>query len=126
MTFTNMNNIDKFFETVDKCEGKVELVTEQGDRFNLKSTLTKYVIFVKIVSNCIVPSVKINTYNYVHLSGNSHRMWQQHIPNVLNRLEELRKRNEWTLELDSIFNCIEYDSSKCGIQKIKIYNKKIN
>ena len=63
MTFTNMNNIDKFFETVDKCEGKVELVTEQGDRFNLKSTLTKYVIFVKIVSNCIVPSVIINTYN---------------------------------------------------------------
>ena len=64
MTFTNMNNIDKFFETVDKCEGKVELVTEQGDRFNLKSTLTKYVIFVKIVSNCIVPAVQINTYNY--------------------------------------------------------------
>ena len=57
MTFTNMNNIDKFFETVDKCEGKVELVTEQGDRYNLKSTLTKYVIFVKIVSNCIVPTV---------------------------------------------------------------------
>ena len=64
MTFTNMNNIDKFFEIVDKCEGKVELVTEQGDRFNLKSTLTKYVIFVKIVSNCIVPTVQINTYNY--------------------------------------------------------------
>ena len=64
MTFTNMNNIDKFFETVDKCEGKVELVTEQGDRFNLKSTLTKYVIFVKIISNRIVPSVQINTYNY--------------------------------------------------------------
>ena len=64
MTFTNMNNIDKFFETVDKCEGKVELVTEQGDRFNLKSTLTKYVIFVKIISSCIVPSVRIKTYNY--------------------------------------------------------------
>ncbi len=64
MTFTNLENIDKFFETVDKCEGRVELVTEQGDRFNLKSTLTKYVIFVKIISNCIVPFVRINTYNY--------------------------------------------------------------
>ena len=64
MTVTNITNVKKFFETINKCEGRVELVTEQGDRFNLKSTLTKYVIFVKIVSNCIVPSVKINTYNY--------------------------------------------------------------
>ena len=56
MTFTNITNVDKFFDTVDKCEGRVELVTEQGDRFNLKSTLTKYVIFVKILSNCAVPS----------------------------------------------------------------------
>ena len=64
MTVTNITNVEKFFETIDQCEGRVELVTEQGDRFNLKSTLTKYVIFVKIVSNCIVPTVQINTYNY--------------------------------------------------------------
>ena len=64
MTFTNITNIDKFFDTVDKCEGRVELVTEQGDRFNLKSTLTKYVIFVKVLSNCTVPSAQIRTYNY--------------------------------------------------------------
>ena len=64
MTFTNITNVDKFFDTVDKCEGRVELVTEQGDRFNLKSTLTKYVIFVKILSNCMVSSAQIRTYNY--------------------------------------------------------------
>ena len=64
MTFTNITNVDKFFDIVDKCEGRVELVTEQGDRFNLKSTLTKYVIFVKILSNCMVPSAQIRTYNY--------------------------------------------------------------
>ena len=64
MRFTNMTNIDKFFDTVDKCEGKVELVTEQGDIFSLKSTLTKYMIFVKILSNCTVPSAQIKTYNY--------------------------------------------------------------
>ena len=50
MTFTNMTNVDQFFDTIDKCEGRVELVTEQGDRFNLKSTLAKYVIFAKILS----------------------------------------------------------------------------
>mgnify|MGYP003304390939 FL=1 len=64
MTFTNITNVDNFFDTVDKCEGRVELVTEQGDRFNLKSTLTKYVIFVKVLSNCTVPSAQIRTYNY--------------------------------------------------------------
>ena len=64
MKFTYITNVDKFFDTVDKCEGRVELVTEQGDRFNLKSTLTKYVIFIKILSNCTVPSAQIRTYNY--------------------------------------------------------------
>ena len=34
MIFTNITNIDEFFETVDRCEGKIELVTEQGDSFN--------------------------------------------------------------------------------------------
>ena len=63
MTVTNITNIEKFFETVDQCEGKVELVTEQGDRFNLKSTLSKYVSFVRILSNCTVPTAQIVTTN---------------------------------------------------------------
>ena len=64
MTFTNMTNVDQFFDTVDQCEGRVELVTEQGDRFNLKATLAKYVIFARILSGCQVPSVQIKTYNF--------------------------------------------------------------
>ena len=28
MKLTNITNVDKFFEVVDKCEGKVELITE--------------------------------------------------------------------------------------------------
>ena len=64
MTVTNITNVEKFFETVDQCKGRVEIVTEQGDRFNIKSTLAKYVSFVKILSNYSVPSVQIKTYNY--------------------------------------------------------------
>ena len=63
MTVTNITNVEKFFETVDQCEGRVELVTEQGDRFNLKSTLSKYVSYVRILSNCTVPAVRIITTN---------------------------------------------------------------
>ena len=61
MTVTNITNVEKFFETINKCEGKVELVTEQGDRFNLKSTLSQYVSLVRVFSNCTVPSVQIVT-----------------------------------------------------------------
>lgn len=64
MTVTNISNVEKFFRTIDQCEGKVELVTEQGDRFNLKSTLSKYVSYVRILSNCTVPTIKIVTTNY--------------------------------------------------------------
>ena len=64
MTVTNITNVEKFFETINKCEGRVELVTEQGDRFNLKSTLSQYVSLVRIFSNCTVPSVEIITSNH--------------------------------------------------------------
>lgn len=61
MTVTNITNVEKFFKTIDQCEGRVELVTEQGDRFNLKSTLSQYVSFVRFLSNCTVPAVQIVT-----------------------------------------------------------------
>ena len=34
MKVQNITNIDKFFEIVDSCKGKVELVTGEGDRLN--------------------------------------------------------------------------------------------
>ena len=40
MTVNKITNLEKFFEAVNKCEGKVELITEQGDRYNLKATLS--------------------------------------------------------------------------------------
>ena len=43
MKIKNINNVDKFFEVVDSCKGKVELVTGEGDRLNLKSKLCQYV-----------------------------------------------------------------------------------
>ena len=40
------------------------MVTEQGDRFNLKSTLSQYVSFVKVLANRTVPSIEIITSNH--------------------------------------------------------------
>ena len=41
MKVQNITNIEKFFKVVDSCSGKVELVTGEGDRLNLKSKLSQ-------------------------------------------------------------------------------------
>ena len=43
MKVQNITDIEGFFKVVDSCEGKVELVTGEGDRLNLKSKLSQYV-----------------------------------------------------------------------------------
>ena len=63
MTLTNVTNVDKFFKTIEECEGRVELITDQGDRYNLKSKLSQCISFVKILSNSTIPTVEIITSN---------------------------------------------------------------
>ena len=62
MKITNINNIEKFFQLVDKCSGKVELVTNEGDRLNLKSKLSQYVSLANIFSSGTIPEMEIVAY----------------------------------------------------------------
>lgn len=62
MKVQNITNIDKFFEVIDTCVGKVELVTGEGDRLNLKSKLCQYVSMAKIFSNGEIPEMEIVAY----------------------------------------------------------------
>ena len=39
MKVTHITDIDEFFKVIDSCKGRVELVTGEGDRLNLKSKL---------------------------------------------------------------------------------------
>lgn len=48
MKVTHITDIDKFFEVIDSCKGRVELVTGEGDRLNLKSKLSQYVSLANI------------------------------------------------------------------------------
>ena len=50
MKVQNITNVEKFFKVVDSCSGKVELVTGEGDRLNLKSKLCQYLSFAKLCS----------------------------------------------------------------------------
>ncbi len=62
MKVTNITNIDGFFKVVDSCKGKVELVTGEGDRLNLKSKLCQYVSMANIFSNGEIPELEILAY----------------------------------------------------------------
>ncbi|MDD3218641.1 MAG: polya polymerase [Lachnospiraceae bacterium] len=59
MKVSNITNVDKFFEVIDSCKGKVELVTGEGDRLNLKSKLSQYVSLANIFSNGEIPELEI-------------------------------------------------------------------
>ena len=62
MKVQNITDINKFFEVVDSCKGKVELVTGDGDRLNLKSKLCQYVSLANIFSNGEIPELEVLAY----------------------------------------------------------------
>ena len=62
MKVQNIKDIEKFFKVVDGCAGKVELVTGEGDRLNLKSKLSQYVSMANIFSNGEIPELEIIAY----------------------------------------------------------------
>ena len=54
-------NINKFFEVVEKCEGKVELVSD-GFRVDLKSRFAQYFSMAKIFCNSEVEEIELLAY----------------------------------------------------------------
>ena len=62
MKVQNITNIEGFFKVVDSCKGKVELVTGEGDRLNLKSKLSQYVYMASIFSNGEIPELEVIAY----------------------------------------------------------------
>ena len=62
MKVQNIKDVNKFFEVVDSCKGRVELVTGEGDRLNLKSKLSQYVSMANIFSNGEIPELEIIAY----------------------------------------------------------------
>ena len=62
MKVTHITDIDEFFKVIDSCKGRVELVTGEGDRLNLKSKLCQYVSLANIFSNGEIPELEIIAY----------------------------------------------------------------
>jgi hypothetical protein len=51
MKIKNIVQPQLFFEMLRKCKGKVELVTSEGDRLNLKSTLCQYIMLTQMFND---------------------------------------------------------------------------
>ena len=62
MKVQNITDVEGFFKVVDSCKGRVELVTGEGDRLNLKSKLSQYVSLANIFSNGEIPELEIIAY----------------------------------------------------------------
>ncbi len=58
----NIKDVDKLFETVNKCSGRVELI---GDdiQLNLKSKLSQYFSLAKLFSDGEIPELELVTSN---------------------------------------------------------------
>ena len=57
--FANVAEVEEFFKVVDHCKGKVELISGEGDRLNIKSKLNQYVSLVKFFSEEAVEQIEI-------------------------------------------------------------------
>lgn len=62
MKVQNIKDVDKFFKVVDSCVGRVELVTGEGDRLNLKSKLSQYVSMANLFSDGEISELEIIAY----------------------------------------------------------------
>ena len=62
MKIENIKNVNEFFKVVDSCKGKVELVTGEGDRLNLRSKLSQYVSLANVFSDGNVRELEIVAY----------------------------------------------------------------
>lgn len=62
MKVQNITDVEKFFEVIDSCKGKVELVTGEGDRLNLKSKLSQYVSMANIFSDGTIAELELLAY----------------------------------------------------------------
>ena len=63
MRLFNLKDIEGFFKTVEKCKGNVYIKSPQGDCFNLKSNLSKYIALAEVLSNAETDELVLDTDN---------------------------------------------------------------
>lgn len=59
MKIENIKDVDKFFEIIEQCKGKVEIISKEGDRLNVKSKLTQFVIASNFFEHPIINELEL-------------------------------------------------------------------
>ena len=62
MKLQNIDNVEKFFFFFFECRGRVELVSPEGDRINLKSKLAQYLSLASVFSNGYIKELDLIAY----------------------------------------------------------------
>lgn len=63
MRVKEIKDIDGFFKALEKCQGRVELITDEKDVLNLASKLTQFIGLTRVFSNPEVFEYEIVCYN---------------------------------------------------------------
>ncbi|MDR0841588.1 MAG: polya polymerase [Christensenellaceae bacterium] len=59
MRIKNITESTRFFSAVSQCNGRVELLTSEGDRLNLKSTLCQYIALTQMFQDKNIEGVEL-------------------------------------------------------------------
>lgn len=65
MKLYKINDIEGFMNAVDKCEGKVEIISSDGDVINLKSKLSQFFSLSKLFGTdpTEIPELELHASN---------------------------------------------------------------
>lgn len=59
MKIKNITNPKGLFETLEHCTGSVELVTNEGDRLNLRSKLCQFVLMANMMTEAKIDEAEL-------------------------------------------------------------------
>ena len=59
MRILNITEPNRFFRAVNECRGRVELLTGEGDRLNLKSALCQYIALTQMFQDGQIEGVEL-------------------------------------------------------------------
>ncbi|MDD4075928.1 MAG: polya polymerase [Eubacteriales bacterium] len=59
MLIRNIAEPAELFSAVNACKGRVELVTDEGDRLNLRSTLCQYIALTQMFQDRRVDGIEL-------------------------------------------------------------------
>lgn len=63
MRVKQVKDIDGFFKALEKCQGSVELITDEKDVLNLASKLTQFIGLTRVFNNADIEAYEIVCYN---------------------------------------------------------------